>query len=59
MLDNLFETTDEVEKKDITIVRPFGGTSKIDYFRELLDEYIMIRMYSIMMIAIWKKRIWV
>lgn len=40
LLDNLFETTDEVEKKDITIVRPFGGTSKIDYFRELLDEYI-------------------
>lgn len=40
LLDNFFETTDEVEKQDITIVRPFGGTSKIDYFRELLDEYI-------------------
>ena len=40
LLDNLFETTDEVEKEDITDIRLFGGTSKIDYFRELLDEYI-------------------
>ena len=40
LLDNLLETTDEVEKEDITIVRPFGGTSKIDYFREIIGEYI-------------------
>ena len=40
LLDNLFETTDEVEKEDITNIKLFGGTSKIDYFREILDEYI-------------------
>lgn len=40
LLDNLLDMTNEIEKKDLSMVKLFGGTSNIDYFREILSEYI-------------------
>lgn len=39
-LDDLFDSTDEITKDEVTIAWPFGGTSKIPYFREILSEYV-------------------
>lgn len=39
-LDELFDSTDEATKDDVTRAQPFGGTSKIPYFREILSEYV-------------------
>ena len=43
MLDNLFddlvEGEDCFDKEDVTMILPFGGTSKINYFMEILEEY--------------------
>ena len=38
-LDELFENSDEVNKEDVTIVKAFGGSSNIDYFRNILSDY--------------------
>lgn len=39
LLNELFDSTDEVERQDVTKVQPFGGTSYILYFQDLLGEY--------------------
>lgn len=38
VLDELFEDS-SIEKDKVTIVKTFGGTSRILFFRELLEEY--------------------
>ena len=39
IIDEIFESTDEIEKEDVTRVKAVGGTSAISYFREILAEY--------------------
>lgn len=38
-LDALFEDTENIEKEDVTMVKTYGGTSRILFFREILEEY--------------------
>lgn len=38
MLDELFDDAD-IDKSEVTAVKPFGGTSSIDYFLQMLDDY--------------------
>ncbi len=38
-LDALFEDSSDIEKEDVTMVKTFGGTSRIRYIREILEEY--------------------
>lgn len=38
MLDTLFDDA-EIDKSEVTAVKPFGGTSMIDYFLQMLTEY--------------------
>lgn len=38
LLDELFEDS-SMDKKDVTAVKTFGGTSRVRYFRELLEAY--------------------
>ena len=39
MLDEMFEETSEVDRKEVTLIQPFGGSSHIDYFLKILTEY--------------------
>lgn len=39
LLDELFASTDEAEKEDVTTVRVCGGTAQIPYFLEMLSTY--------------------
>lgn len=39
LLDEMFDESDDVSKEDITIVQPVGGTSRIKYFMDILEEY--------------------
>lgn len=38
LLDELFEDA-EIDKSEVTAVKTFGGTSTINYFREMLKDY--------------------
>ena len=38
LLDELLDDA-QIDKNEITQIKPFGGTSSIDYFRELLIDY--------------------
>ena len=39
MLDDIFEETSEVDKNEVTLIHPFGGSSHIDYFLKILTDY--------------------
>ena len=36
----------EIDKDEITAVKPFGGTSAIDYFRQLLTDYFGAEIFD-------------
>ena len=40
LLDELLDDA-QIDKSEVTQIKPFGGTSSIDYFRELLNEYFV------------------
>lgn len=39
LLDGLFDQTENTLPKDVTLVKPFGGTCHIHYFLEILEAY--------------------
>lgn len=45
-LDALFEDTQAIEKEDVTMVKAFGGTSRILFFREVLAEYFGMDVFD-------------
>ena len=40
VLDDLFLGQDELSRKDVTLVLPFGGSSRIMYFLQILSDYM-------------------
>lgn len=38
LLDELLDDA-QIDKSEVTQIKPFGGTSSVDYFRELLTDY--------------------
>ena len=45
LLDELLEDA-ELEKDEVTVVKPFGGTSQINYFTKLLTEYFGVTIFD-------------
>jgi len=45
-LDGLFEDSAHVEKEDVDMVKLFGGTSRVRYFRELVSSYFGEGVYD-------------
>ena len=45
LLDEMIDDA-EIDKDEITAVKPFGGTSAIDYFRQLLTDYFGAEIFD-------------
>lgn len=45
LLDEMIDDA-EIDKGEITAVKPFGGTSAIDYFRQLLTDYFGAEIFD-------------
>lgn len=45
LLDELFEDA-EIDKGEVTAVKPFGGTSSIDYFTQMLTDYFGAEIFD-------------
>ena len=45
LLDELFEDA-EIDKGEVTAVKPFGGTSSIDYFTQMLTDYFSAEIFD-------------